>query len=498
MPGIVTRFAPSPTGFLHIGGARTALFNWLYARYHGGKFLLRIEDTDRKRSTQEAIDAIIDGLKWLGMSYDGEIVYQSKRIERHVEVANLLVETGKAYHCYCSEDEVAEKKIKAREEGKIYKHKCTNVTSNVKPVVRFKVPDSRDIVVDDKIYGQVKVNSEQLDDIVILRSDNTPTYIFAVVVDDHDAGITDVVRGSDHLTNTFKQLLIYQALDFGIPRFAHVPLIHGEDGNKLSKRHGATSVCDYEKMGILPKAMRNYLLRLGWSHGNDEIISDGQAVEWFNLESIGRSPARLDFKKLEHLNNHYINNMSNEDILSIIIPMFEGNTKGFSLAQSSQRVTRKTKEWIPASSTGMTKGSGITSGNAESLFLTDKKKNYLLQGLTELKKRANYLTELLDLAKFYIQDPPFDLSEEAKQIVKSNINIIKLLASFLSNIGDENWNKGFLSSQIKEFSKLHDAKMRDVYHSLRAPITGVMDAPGIIDIMVILGKDECLRRLQEL
>ncbi|BET28874.1 glutamate--tRNA ligase [Wolbachia endosymbiont of Carposina sasakii] len=471
MPDVVTRFAPSPTGFLHIGGARTALFNWLYAKHHGGRFLLRIEDTDRKRSTKEAIDVIIEGLRWLGVSYDGEIVYQSKRIERHKEVANLLVEKGRAYHCYCPEDEVAEKKIKAREESKIYKHKCTTkppschpssrhwknmwsragMTSGVRSVVRFKVPDSQEIVIDDKIYGQIKVNSNQLDDIVILRSDNTPTYIFAVVIDDHDAGITDIIRGSDHLTNTFKHLLIYQALDFDIPRFAHVPLIHGEDGNKLSKRHGATSVCDYEKMGILPKAMRNYLLRLGWSHGNDEIISDEQAIEWFNLESIGRSPARLDFKKLEHLNNHYISNMSNEDILTL---MLRENT------------------------------------------LTDKKKGYLLQGLTELKKRANYLTELLDLAKFYIQDPPLDLSEEAEQIVKSNLNIIKLLASFLSKIGDENWNKGFLSSQIKECAKLHDMKISDVYHSLRAPITGVMDAPGIIDIMVILGKDECIRRLQ--
>ncbi|WP_264730964.1 glutamate--tRNA ligase [Wolbachia endosymbiont (group A) of Sphaerophoria taeniata] len=474
MPDVVTRFAPSPTGFLHIGGARTALFNWLYAKHHGGRFLLRIEDTDRKRLKQEAIDAIIEGLKWLGVSCDGEIVYQSKRIERHKEVANLLVEKGRAYHCYCPEDEVAEKKIKAREEDKIYKHKCTTkppschpsarhwdpeknmwsragMTSGVRSVIRFKVPDSQEIVVDDKIYGQIKVNSDQLDDIVILRSDNTPTYIFAVVVDDHDAGITDIIRGSDHLTNTFKQLLIYQALDFDVPRFAHVPLIHGEDGNKLSKRHGATSVCDYEKMGILPKAMRNYLLRLGWSHGNDEIISDEQAIEWFNLESIGRSPARLDFKKLEHLNNHYISNMSNEDILTL---MLRENT------------------------------------------LTDKKKGYLLQGLTELKKRANYLTELLDLAKFYIQDPPLDLSEEACQIVKSNLNIIKLLASFLSKIGDENWNKGFLSSQIKECAKSHDMKISSVYHSLRAPITGVMDAPGIIDIMVILGKDECIRRLQ--
>ncbi|QKX02112.1 glutamate--tRNA ligase [Wolbachia endosymbiont of Dirofilaria (Dirofilaria) immitis] len=453
MPNIVTRFAPSPTGYLHIGGARTALFNWLYAKHHGGKFLLRIEDTDRKRSTQEAINTIIDGLKWLDMSYDGEIIYQSKRIERHIEVANLLVKRDKAYHCYCPEDKVAEKKAKAREERKIYKHRCFNVTSNVKPVIRFKVPDSQDIVVNDRIYGQIKVNSNQLDDIVILRSDNTPTYIFAVVVDDHDAGITDIIRGSDHLTNTFKQLLIYQALDFDVPHFAHVPLIYQEDGNKLSKRHGAISICDYEKMGILPEAMRNYLLRLGWSHRNDEIINSEQAIKWFNLENIGRSPARLDFKKLEYLNKYYINNMSNTDIIALIL-------------------RKKT--------------------------LTNKKKNYLLHGLTELKKRASYLNELLDLAQFYIQDPPLNLNEEAKQIIKSNLDIIKLLVSFLSNISDKNWNKNFLSSQIKEFSKLYDIKISNVYHSLRAPITGTMNAPKIIDIMITLGRDECIKRLQKL
>ncbi|MDD9336024.1 MAG: glutamate--tRNA ligase [Wolbachia sp.] len=455
MSNVITRFAPSPTGFLHIGGARTALFNWLYAKRQGGIFLLRVDDTDRKRSTQEAIDAIIEGLKWLGISYDEGIVYQSKRIERHVEIANLLIEKNKAYYCYCPENEIAEKKVLAREEGKIYKHKCiADIDKSIKPVVRFRVPYSKEIVVNDEIYGQIKVNSDQLDDMVILRSDNTPTYIFAVVVDDHDAGITHIIRGSDHLTNTFKQLLIYQALDFNIPSFAHVPLIHGEDGNKLSKRHGATNVCNYEKMGILPEAMRNYLLRLGWSHGNDEIISDKQAIEWFNLESIGRSPARLDFKKLEHLNNYYINNTSNESILNIITPTLGENA------------------------------------------LTDKKKNYLLQGLTELKKRANYLTELLGSAKFCIEDLPLHLSEEAHQIIRSNLSTIDLLASFLSNISNNNSNKSSLSLKIKEFSKLHDIKMSDVYHSLRAPIIGVMDAPGIIDIMVILGQDECVKRLQ--
>jgi len=445
MSNVTTRFAPSPTGFLHIGGARTALFSWLYAKHHGGKFLLRIEDTDQKRSTKEAIDVIINGLKWLGIDHDGEIVYQSERRERHIEVANRLVEMGKAYYCYCPITE------RAREEGKIYKHKCTtNIDKSIKPVVRFKVADSQDIVVDDKVYGQVKVSSAQLDDMIILRSDNTPTYIFAVVVDDHDAGVTHIIRGSDHLTNTFKQLLIYQALNFDVPHFAHVPLIHGEDGNKLSKRHGATSVCDYEQMGILPEAMRNYLLRLGWSHGNDEIIGDEQAVEWFNLDNIGRSPAQLDFKKLEHLNNYYINNTSNEDILSIL--------------------TLK-------------------------LNLTDKKRNYLLQGLTELKKRANNLIELLDSAKFYTEDLPLSLSEEAHKIIIANLSTIDLLTSFFSHINNEDWHKNFLSTQIKKFATLHDMKMSEIYHSLRASITGVMDAPGIIDIMVVLGKEECIKRL---
>ncbi|MDG7056522.1 MAG: glutamate--tRNA ligase [Wolbachia endosymbiont of Meromenopon meropis] len=451
MSSVITRFAPSPTGLLHIGGARTALFNWLYARHHCGKFLLRIEDTDKKRSTQNAIEAIINGLKWLGLDYDGEIIYQSKRLKRYIEIVNLLIERGKAYHCYCSENEIATKKAEAKKEGKMYKHKCTNITSGIKPVIRFRVPDSEDIIINDRIYGQVKMNSKQLDDLIILRSDNTSTYILTVVVDDHDTEVTDIIRGSDHLTNTFKQLLIYRALDFNIPRFAHIPLIHGESGNKLSKRHGATSIYNYKKMGILPQAMRNYLLRLGWSHDNDEIISDEQAMKWFNLEGIGRSPAKLNLKKLEHLNKYYINNMNNEDIISLI---FKKNT------------------------------------------LTKKKKSYLLQGLTELKKRASYLTELLNLAQFYIEDPPLNLSGKAAQIVKSNLNIIRLLISFLSKISYENWNKNYLSSQIKVFSVLFNIKIRDIYQSLRAPITGIMDAPGIIDIMIIFGKDECIRRLQ--
>ncbi|OEY86579.1 glutamate--tRNA ligase [Wolbachia pipientis] len=450
MPDIVTRFAPSPTGFLHIGGARTALLNWLYAKRYHGKFLLRIEDTDKKRSTQEAIDAIIDGLKWLEIHYDKDVIYQSQRIKRHIEIANLLIEKGKAYYCYCREDKTT---IVAK--GQVNRHKCTVSDKNTEPVVRFKIKEeSEEIVIDDKVYGQIKVNSAQLDDIIILRSDKTPTYIFAVVVDDYDAGVTHIIRGSDHLTNTFKQFLIYKALDFKVPYFAHVPLIHDVNGNKLSKRHGAASVSDYKKIGILPQAMRNYLLRLGWSHGNIEIINDRQAREWFNLENIGRSPACLDLKKLEHLNNYYINNTNNEDLLKVISVL---NNKA---------------------------------------VIDDRKKKYLLQGLIELKKRVHYLTELPNLARFYIEDVPLHLSEEASQTISSTLDLIDLLAVLLSKIDHANWNNHYLLIQIKGFAKSYNTKMENIYHALRAPITGMTKTPGIIGIMIILGKDECIKRLQ--
>ncbi|WP_333023847.1 glutamate--tRNA ligase [Wolbachia endosymbiont of Pentidionis agamae] len=448
MPSVITRFAPSPTGYLHIGGARTALFNYLYAKHNNGKFLLRIEDTDQKRSTKEAINVIIDGLKWLGMDHDGEIVYQSQRVQRHTEVVKLLVEKGKAYYCYCKAEE--KKEIKNKK-----KHKCiVNNDKNLNPVVRFKVPEAEEIIIDDKVHGKIKINSSELDDIIIFRSDSTPTYIFAVVVDDYDSGITHVIRGSDHLTNTFKQFLIYKALDWNVPHFAHIPLIHDENGNKLSKRRNVTSICDYKTMGVLPIAMRNYLLRLGWSHGNDEIISDEDAIKLFDLENIGRGPAKFDIKKLEHLNNYYISNMENEEIINLMIPLLDGQ------------------------------------------LLTDKQRYYLSQGLTELKKRVCYLNELPKLAEFYIKDLPIDYSQEALLVIKSNLDIINLLISVLFDIDDKDWNKDYLSSQIKEFIKLHSFQPSEIYRSLRASITGIMDAPSILDIMIILSKDECIKRLK--
>ncbi|WP_339046065.1 glutamate--tRNA ligase [Candidatus Mesenet endosymbiont of Agriotes lineatus] len=458
MPKIVTRFAPSSTGFLHIGGARTALFNWLYAKCNNGQFLLRIEDTDKKRSTKEAIDAIIKGLSWLDVDYDGEVVFQSQRINRHVETANYLVEIGKAYYCFCPLDGAKERELKTK--GAPYRHRCTNnLPPNNTPVIRFKIPLDGKITFYDDVYGAMKIDNAQLDDIVILRSDKTPTYIFAVVIDDHDMGITQIIRGSDHLTNTFKQLLIYQAFGFDPPNFAHVPLIHDENGHKLSKRHNALSVVEYEKMGILPKAMRNYLLKLGWSHNNDEIISDEQAAKIFNLQGIGRSPACLDLKKLKHLNSYYINNANNERLLNMLIPILEKEVRD---------------------------------------KITERHKNYLLQGLTELKKRADSLIDLAKSALFYIESPPIITDKHAYEIIKSNLDSIGLLASFLLKVTDQDWNRDTICTKIKEFSNLYNMQISEVYKVLRASIVGTINSPSIIDIMVILNKDECLFRLKSI
>ena len=310
---VVCRFAPSPTGFLHIGGARTALFNWLFARHHGGKYLLRIEDTDRKRSTKEAIDAILDGLDWLGLDHDGEVVYQSHRAEAHAAAALRLLDEGKAYRCYASQEELEEMRATARAEGRPMRYDGrwrdrdpSEAPEGVDPVIRLKMPQSGETAIQDGVQGEVTVGNEQLDDMVLMRGDGSPTYMLSVVVDDHDMGITHVLRGDDHLTNAFRQHQLYKALDWKPPIFAHVPLIHGPDGAKLSKRHGALGVETYREMGYLPEALRNYLLRLGWGHGDDEVFSTEQAIEWFDFDGIGRSPARFDFAKLDHLNGHYL------------------------------------------------------------------------------------------------------------------------------------------------------------------------------------------------
>ncbi len=310
---VTVRFAPSPTGFLHIGGARTALFNWLFARHHGGRFRLRIEDTDRARSTPEAVAAIVDGLAWLGLDWDGDIVHQSQRAARHAEIAQHLLAAGRAYHCYCTPAELDAMRERARAEKRSVRYDGTwrdrdpaEAPPGVPPVIRLKAPQAGVTTIHDRVQGDVTIANAELDDLIILRADGSPTYNHSVVVDDHDMGITHVIRGDDHLNNAFRQTQIYRALDWPAPEFAHLPLIHGPDGAKLSKRHGALGVEAYREMGYLPEALRNYLLRLGWSHGDDEIISTEEAVRWFDLDAVGRAPARLDFAKLDNLNGHYI------------------------------------------------------------------------------------------------------------------------------------------------------------------------------------------------
>src|SRR5690349_22437820 len=327
---VVTRFAPSPTGFLHIGGARTALFNWLYARHHGGKFLLRIEDTDKARSTTEAIDAILDGMRWLGLDWDGHEYYQSQFWARHAEVAHRMLERGHAYRCYMTQEELAAQREAAQRERRPFRinspWRDVAEAQDDKPfVIRLKAPREGETVIDDRVQGRVTVQNAEIDDFILLRSDGTPTYMLAVVVDDHDMGVTHVIRGDDHLNNAFRQLAIIRAMGWPEPTYAHVPLIHGPDGAKLSKRHGALGVDSYrDEMGILPEALSNYLLRLGWGHGDDEIISREQAIEWFDLDHVGKSPSRCDFKKLENLNRHYIREADDSRLAELVAPRLAG------------------------------------------------------------------------------------------------------------------------------------------------------------------------------
>src|SRR6202040_2450032 len=387
---VVTRFAPSPTGFLHIGGARTALFNWLYARGRSGKMLLRIEDTDRERSTQAAIEAILDGLSWLGLDWDGEAVYQFSRSERHREVAQVLLEGGRAYRCYASPDELAQMREKARSEGrtKLYDSRWRNrdpseAPSGVQPVIRLKAPLVGETVIEDQVQGRVVWQNENLDDLVLLRSDGTPTYMLAVVVDDHDMAVPHIIRGDDHLTNAARQKQIYDALGWPVPVMAHIPLIHGPDGSKLSKRHGALGIDAYRAMGYLPAALRNYLVRLGWSHGDQEIFTTEEMIAAFDLPQIGRSPARFDFAKLENLNGHYIRNASDADLLVAIESVLPHVANGAELAAR----------------------------------LTPELKAKLLAALPSLKERAKTLVELVDSAKFLYATRPLALDDKAAALL---------------------------------------------------------------------------------
>ena len=457
---VVTRFAPSPTGFLHIGGARTALFNWLYARHHGGIFRLRIEDTDRQRSTTEAIEAIIDGLKWLGLDWDNETVFQFARAPRHAEVAMEMLKRGKAYYCYCTPQELDQMREAAKAAGKPMRYDGRwrdrdpkDAPAGVKPVVRLKAPTSGETVVQDKVQGEVRVANEQLDDMVLLRSDGTPTYMHSVVVDDHDMGITHVIRGDDHLTNTFRQLQIYQAMDWMPPSFAHIPLIHGPDGAKLSKRHGALGVEAYRDMGYLPEALRNYLLRLGWGHGDDEIISTEQAIQWFDLDAVGRGPSRFDFAKLDNLNGHYLR-----------------QTDDARLAQDvAQRL-------------------GVAGDAAIEQRLT--------AGMAGLKARAKTLKELAENARFYTLKRPLTPDDKARaHLTGEGSMVLKELREGLA--AAPTWIAADLESAARAFAEAKAIKLGQVAQPLRAALTAATTSPPIFEVMQVLGREETLGRIDD-
>lgn len=466
---VVTRFAPSPTGFLHIGGARTALFNWLYARGRGGRMLLRIEDTDRERSTQAAIDAILDGLRWLGIDWDGDVVFQFPRAARHREAVEDLIARGRAYRCYASPQELEEMREKARSEGRtrLYDGRWrdrdpADAPAGVKPVVRLKAPLTGETAIMDQVQGRVVWQNENLDDFVLLRSDGTPTYMLAVVVDDHDMDVTHIIRGDDHLNNAARQTQIYEALGWPVPTMAHIPLIHGPDGSKLSKRHGALGVDAYRGMGYLPAALRNYLVRLGWAHGDQEIFSSEDMVRLFDLPQVGRSPARFDFAKLEHLNGHYIRGTTDTDLLVEL------------------------ERALPH----------IAGGDLLAAKMSDPLRAKILAAMPALKERAKTLIDLLDGTRFLWSDRPVPLDEKAAALLTGEARrIIARLIGALERV--EPWTAAALEVSVRTFSESENIKLGSVAQPLRAALTGRTTSPGIFDVLAVLGKDESLARLHD-
>jgi glutamyl-tRNA synthetase len=466
---IVTRFAPSPTGFLHIGGGRTALFNWLYARGRGGKMLLRIEDTDRERSTDAAIAAIIDGLTWLGVTWDGEVMHQFARAARHREVAEGLLAAGKAYRCYCSQDELDKMREAARREGrsKLYDGRCRDrdpatVPQGVAPVIRLKAPTSGETVIEDQVQGRVVWQNEDLDDLVLLRSNGVPTYMLAVVVDDHDMGVTHVIRGTDHLTNAARQKQIYDACGWNVPVMAHIPLIHGPDGAKLSKRHGALGVDAYRAMGYLPVAMRNYLVRLGWSHGDQEIFSTEEMVRFFDFPEVGRSPARFDFAKLESLNGHYMRAAGDAELLAAI------------------------EELLPH----------IADGAEIAAKLTPPLKSKLVAAMPGLKERAKTLLDLIDGATFIWAERPIALEDRARALLTDEARF--LLSELIGELARvSSWSAESLEAVVRSFAERKGVKLGQVAQPLRVALTGRTTSPGIFDVLTVLGREESLARVSD-
>ncbi len=469
MPGkVVTRFAPSPTGFLHIGGARTALFNWVYAKATGGEFLLRIEDTDRARSTEPAIAAILDGLKWLGLDWDGEVVFQFARAERHAEIARQLLAEGKAYRCYASPEELDAMRERARAEGRspVYDGRWRDRDPAEAPegapfAVRFKAPKQGETVVEDQVQGKVVFPNKDLDDLIILRSDGTPTYNLSVVVDDHDMGVTHIIRGDDHLTNAGRQSQIYAALGWDIPVFAHVPLIHGPDGAKMSKRHGALGIDAYRAMGYLPAAMLNYLARLGWSHGDDEIFPIEKMVEWFGLDSLGQSPSRFDFAKLENLNGHYIRASSDADLIAAL---------------------RDLSPHLPQE-TGL---AGLNDADWRKLELA----------MPGLKERAKTLIELIEGARFLFAQRPIEIEEKAAKLLTRDART--RLASFHASLARlDDWTVARIEAAARVQAEELGVKLGDLAQPLRAALTGSNVSPGIFEVLFVLGREEALARIED-
>ncbi len=466
---IVTRFAPSPTGYLHIGGARTALFNWLHARHHGGRMLLRIEDTDRERSTEAAIVAILDGLGWLGIDWDGEPVYQSRRADRHREIAETLLAAGRAYRCYASPEELNEMRARARAEGRppVYDGRWRNrdpaeAPPGVAPVIRIKSPEAGETVLNDAVQGDVTFQNKDLDDFILLRSDGTPTYMLSVVVDDHDMDVTQIIRGDDHLTNAARQQFIYDAMEWTSPALAHIPLIHGPDGAKLSKRHGALGVDAYRAMGYLPQALRNYLVRLGWAHGDDEIMSLEQMIEWFDLKGIGRSAARFDFAKLENLNGHYMRTTADEallDALNAALPHLPG-------------------------------------GPEFAATLTPDNRRRLNAALPGLKARAKTLVELVEGAQFLVAERPLGLDEQAAALLDEDARaVLAEIADRFEKLPD--WSETALEEAVKTLAEESGRKLGKLAQPLRAALTGRTTSPGIFEVLAVLGRGESIGRIRD-
>ena len=466
---VVTRFAPSPTGYLHIGGARTALFNWLYARRFGGRMLLRIEDTDRERSTQGAIDAILDGLSWLGLEWDGAVVHQFARAERHRTVAEELLASGHAYRCYASAQELAEMRESAKAEGRPMRYDGrwrdrdpSEAPEGVKPVIRLRAPTEGETVVEDAVQGRVTWANKDLDDLVLLRSDGNPTYMLAVVVDDHDMGVTQVIRGDDHLTNAARQTQIYKALGWDVPAMAHIPLIHGPDGAKLSKRHGALGVEAYRDLGYLPAALRNYLVRLGWSHGDQEVFSTQAMIEAFDLAAIGRSPSRFDFAKLENLNGRYIRESDDTALVDAIERM------------------------LPA----------VGAARGLAAPLPPALRANLIAAMPGLKERAKTLVELLDSAYYLYAPRPLALDDKARGLLGGDApQRLKAVASVLEALAD--WTAGATEAAVRGFAEAEGLKLGQVAQPLRAALTGRATSPPLFDVMAVLGRDESLSRLRD-